>query len=65
MFSMARDNRLPPGKFLAKVNKRTGTPVITGRVSLLAIGVLLVNLGEPACSRPSPRCRWSSCTWPT
>ena len=47
MFSMARDNRLPFGKFLAKVNKRTGTPVITGTaVSLLAIGVLLVNLGQ-------------------
>ena len=47
MFSMARDNRLPFGKFLAKVNKRTGTPVITGiAVSLLAILVLLVNLGQ-------------------
>ncbi len=47
MFSMARDNRLPFGKFLAKVNKRTGTPVITGvAVSLLAIAVLLVNLGQ-------------------
>jgi urea carboxylase system permease len=47
MFSMARDNRLPFGTFLAKVNKRTGTPVITGiAVSVLAIGVLLVNLGQ-------------------
>ena len=47
MFSMARDNRLPLGKFLSKVNKRTGTPVITGiAVSTLAILVLLVNIGQ-------------------
>ncbi|MDT5017434.1 MAG: hypothetical protein QOD39_3594 [Mycobacterium sp.] len=47
MFSMARDNRLPFGKGLAKVNKRTGTPLITGTtVSVLAILVLLVNLGQ-------------------
>jgi urea carboxylase system permease len=47
MFSMARDNRLPFGRFLSKVNKRTGTPVITGTtVSALAILVLLVNLGQ-------------------
>jgi amino acid transporter len=47
MFSMARDNRLPFSKFLSKVNKRTGTPVITGvTVSGLAILVLLVNLGQ-------------------
>ncbi len=47
MFSMARDNRLPFGSFLARVNKRTGTPVITGiAVSTLAIAVLLVNLGQ-------------------
>jgi urea carboxylase system permease len=47
MFSMARDNRLPLGKFLSKVNKRTGTPLITGTtVSVLAILVLLVNLGQ-------------------
>lgn len=47
MFSMARDNRLPFGKALAKVNKRTGTPVTTGiAVSALAIGVLLLNIGQ-------------------
>ncbi len=47
MFSMARDNRLPFGKFLSRVNKRTGTPVITGiAVSTLAILVLLVNIGQ-------------------
>jgi amino acid transporter len=47
MFSMARDNRLPFGKALATVNKRTGTPVFTGiAVSVLAIGVLLLNIGQ-------------------
>src|SRR6478736_1253341 len=47
MFSMARDNRLPFGKFLSRVNKRTGTPVITGiAVSTLAILVLLINIGQ-------------------
>ena len=47
MFSMARDNRLPFGKFLSQVNKRTGTPVVTGvTVSVLAILLLLVNLGQ-------------------
>ncbi len=47
MFSMARDNRLPFGSLLARVNKSTGTPLITGTtVSVLAIGVLLVNLGQ-------------------
>jgi len=47
MFSMARDNRLPFGKTLARVNKRTGTPVLTGiSVSALAIGVLLLNIGQ-------------------
>ena len=36
MFSMARDNRPPFGRFLAKVNKRTGTPVISALLRLLA-----------------------------
>ena len=46
-FSMARDNRLPFGKILSKVNKRTGTPVVTGiAVRTLAILVLLVNIGQ-------------------
>ncbi|ADG98760.1 amino acid permease-associated region [Segniliparus rotundus DSM 44985] len=47
MFSMARDNRLPFGPALAKVNQRTGTPMATGlAVSALSIAVLLVNLGQ-------------------
>ncbi|MBT0566125.1 amino acid permease [Williamsia sp. CHRR-6] len=47
MFSMARDNRLPFGSFLAQVNVRTGTPINTGIVvSALAIAILLVNYGQ-------------------
>ncbi|MDT5239577.1 MAG: hypothetical protein QOF25_4680 [Mycobacterium sp.] len=59
MFSMARDNRLPLGKFLSKVNKRTGTPVMTGiAVSRLAILVLLVNIGQSSVFAASPPFRW-------
>ncbi|NMO00292.1 amino acid permease [Gordonia sp. TBRC 11910] len=47
MFSMARDGRLPGAKVLAKVNKRTGTPLATGvTVSVLAIAILLLNVGQ-------------------
>jgi urea carboxylase system permease len=56
MFSMARDNRLPFGTVLSKVNKRTGTPLITGTtVSGLAILVLLVNLGQATGHQPQLR----------
>jgi len=49
MFSMARDGRLPCGRLLAKVSPQTGTPILTGiAVGALAIGVLLINLGNPA-----------------
>ena len=49
MFSMARDGRLPGGRLLAKVSPQTGTPILTGiAVGALAIGVLLINLGNPA-----------------
>lgn len=49
MFSMARDGRLPGARWLARVSPRTGTPILTGvAVSALAIGVLLINLGNPA-----------------
>jgi amino acid transporter len=59
MFSMARDNRLPLGKFLSKVNKRTRTPLITGTtVSALAILVLLVNLGQAGVFAATTVCRW-------
>ena len=49
MFSMARDGRLPGGRLLARVSPGTGTPIFTGiAVGVLAIGVLLINLGNPA-----------------
>lgn len=49
MFSMARDGRLPGGRLLARVSPQTGTPILTGiAVGALAIGVLLINLGNPA-----------------
>ncbi|MGH3854528.1 MAG: amino acid permease [Pseudonocardiaceae bacterium] len=49
MFSMARDGRLPGARLLARVSPQTGTPILTGiAVGVLAIGVLLINLGNPA-----------------
>ena len=49
MFSMARDGRLPGGRLLARVSPGTGTPIFTGiAVGVLAIAVLLINLGNPA-----------------
>ncbi len=49
MFSMARDGRLPGARLLARVGPNTGTPILTGiAVGVLAIGVLLINLGNPA-----------------
>lgn len=49
MFSMARDGRLPGARLLARVHPSTGTPILTGvAVGVLAIAVLLINLGNPA-----------------
>lgn len=49
MFSMARDGRLPAGRWLARVHPATGTPIVTGvAVGVLAIAVLLINLDNPA-----------------
>jgi urea carboxylase system permease len=49
MFSMARDGRLPGARWLARVHPSTGTPILTGiAVGALVIGVLLINLGNPA-----------------
>jgi urea carboxylase system permease len=49
MFSMARDGRLPGARLLGRVSTQTGTPILTGiAVGALAIGVLLINLGNPA-----------------
>jgi urea carboxylase system permease len=47
MFSMARDGLLPFSRVLAHVSPRTHTPIVPGIVvGLLAIGVLLINLGQ-------------------
>ncbi|HEY3715361.1 MAG TPA: amino acid permease [Jatrophihabitantaceae bacterium] len=47
MFSMARDRVLPFSASLAKVNRRTGTPIRPAvLVGLLAIGLLAVNVGN-------------------
>ncbi|MEA2155652.1 MAG: hypothetical protein QOE11_1792 [Solirubrobacteraceae bacterium] len=47
MFSMARDGRLPFARQLAIVSARHATPLVPGiLVSVLSIGVLLINLGN-------------------
>jgi urea carboxylase system permease len=47
VFSMARDGRLPFARALSYVSPRTQTPFVAGAVvSVLAIGVLLLNLGQ-------------------
>ncbi|MGO1865428.1 MAG: amino acid permease [Corynebacterium variabile] len=49
MFSMARDGRLPAAEHLAKVNPRTGTPILPSViVGVACIVVLLVNVGNDA-----------------
>src|SRR3954452_22433508 len=49
MFSMARDRVLPFSAGLAKVNKRTGTPIRPAvLVGVLAVGLLYVNVGNGA-----------------
>lgn len=46
-FAMARDNALPGGSKLAKVNKKTGTPVLPAVViGVIAIVLLLVNINS-------------------
>ena len=46
-FAMARDNNLPAGEHLAKVDPRFKTPIVPAVVSgLLAIAILVVNIGN-------------------
>lgn len=46
-FAMARDNALPGGSKLAKVNKKTGTPVLPAvLIGIVAIALLLVNINS-------------------
>jgi amino acid transporter len=47
-FAMARDNALPAGSALAKVSKKTGTPVLPAVViGVLAVALLVVNINSP------------------
>ncbi|MGW5572523.1 amino acid permease [Nocardia thailandica] len=49
MFSMARDGKLPFARALSTVHPRFGTPVWPAVViGVLGIGLLVVNLGNPA-----------------
>ncbi len=49
MYSMARQQALPFHRALSKVDRRTGTPIVTSIVvGVLAVLVLLVNLGQSA-----------------
>ncbi|MFG2193659.1 APC family permease [Streptomyces sp. NPDC048639] len=48
MFAMARDNNLPAGTHLARVNPRFQTPVIPAVViGLVAIIILVININQP------------------
>jgi urea carboxylase system permease len=47
-FAMARDNALPFGEKLARVNPRTQTPIIPAVVvGVIAALILVVNIGQP------------------
>jgi urea carboxylase system permease len=48
MFAMARDNNLPAGEHLARIDPRTKTPIIPAvLIGLLAILILVVNIRQP------------------
>ena len=47
-FAMARDNALPFGEKLARVNPKTQTPIIPAVViGLIAAIILVINIGQP------------------
>lgn len=47
-FAMARDNNLPGGPRMARVNPRTQTPILPAvLIGLLAIAILVVNINQP------------------
>lgn len=47
-FAMARDNALPFGEKLARVNPKTQTPVVPAIViGIIAIAILVINVGNP------------------
>ena len=48
MFAMARDNNLPAGEHLARIDPRTKTPIIPAvMIGVLAILILVVNIRQP------------------
>ena len=48
MFAMARDNALPGGARLARIDPRRKTPVVPAvLIGVVAILILVVNIGEP------------------
>jgi urea carboxylase system permease len=48
MFAMARDNNLPAGEHLARIDPRTKTPIIPAvLIGFLAILILVVNIRQP------------------
>ena len=48
MFAMARDNNLPAGEHLAKIDPRTKTPIIPAvLIGAIAILILVVNIRQP------------------
>ena len=48
MFAMARDNNLPAGETLARIDPRTKTPIIPAvLIGAIAIVILLVNIRQP------------------
>ena len=47
-FAMARDNALPFGELLARVNPNTQTPILPAvLIGVIAAAILLVNVGQP------------------
>jgi amino acid transporter len=48
MFAMARDNNLPGGKHLARIDPKTRTPIIPSvLIGVLAIAILFINIRQP------------------
>jgi urea carboxylase system permease len=47
-FAMARDNALPFGEWLARVNPKTQTPIVPAvMIGVVAALILVVNIGQP------------------
>ena len=47
-FAMARDNALPFGEWLARVNPKTQTPIVPAvMIGVIAALILVVNIGQP------------------